>query len=228
MAAKSIVKALEPFTTCDVSDALLKLKYPHGGFLAGLTMWSPKRQEGPTKIIGPAYTVKYVRKNYENEPKASGHYIDSIPAGSVVYISGPPRMINAVYGGLMSTRAQASGAVGTIVDGRVRDLQEHRDLSYPVFARDIGTASPYEVARVSEINAPVFLQSEDQDAVINPGDYLIGDLNGVVLLPQGLAEKALELMQSQVEADDKIAQDIKAGKTFTESSKVHRAGVKQP
>ncbi|KAL9087864.1 MAG: hypothetical protein Q9165_006426 [Trypethelium subeluteriae] len=75
MATKTIVKALESFTTCDVSDALLKLKIPHGGFLAGLTMWSPKRQEGPAKIIGPAYTVKYVRKNQENEPKPSGHYV---------------------------------------------------------------------------------------------------------------------------------------------------------
>ena len=60
---------------CDVADALIKLKVPHGGFLAGLTMWSPTRQEGPTKIIGPAYTVKYVRKHYENEPKPSGHYV---------------------------------------------------------------------------------------------------------------------------------------------------------
>ncbi|KAF2236535.1 RraA-like protein [Viridothelium virens] len=228
MASKTAVKALESFTTCDVSDALLKLKIPHGGFLAGLTMWSPKRQEGPAKIIGPAYTVKYVRKNYDNEPKPPGHYIDTIPAGSVVFISCPPRMINAAYGGLMSTRAQYSGAVGTIVDGRVRDLQEHRDLNFPVFARDIGTASPYEQARVSEVNSPVRLQSEDQEAVINPGDYLIGDLNGVVCLPQGLAEKALELMKSQVEADEKIGADIKKGRTFTEASKEHRAGVKQP
>lgn len=58
--------------------------------------------------------------------------IDSIPKGAVVFISCPLGTPNAVYGGLMSTRAQASGAVGTVVDGRVRDLQEHRDLGYPV------------------------------------------------------------------------------------------------
>lgn len=100
-------------------------------------MWSPHRQEGPTKVIGPAYTVKYVRKNYENEPKPQGHYIDSIPSGAVVFISAPPRMINACYGGLMSTRAKYSGAVGTIIDGRLRDLQEHRDLEYPVRSTSI-------------------------------------------------------------------------------------------
>lgn len=51
----------------------------------------------------------------------------------------------------MSNRAQYLGAVGTIVDGRIRDLQEHRDLDYPVFAREIGTTSPAEVVRVSEV-----------------------------------------------------------------------------
>lgn len=64
------------WSSCDVADALLKLKVPHGGFLADLTMWSPQRQDGPTKIVGPAYTVKYVRKNYENEPRPAGHYVD--------------------------------------------------------------------------------------------------------------------------------------------------------
>ena len=58
--------------------------------------------------------------------------IDGIPAGSVVFISAPPRMVNACYGGLMSTRANYLGAVGTVIDGRLRDLQEHRDLDYPV------------------------------------------------------------------------------------------------
>ncbi|TKX23780.1 hypothetical protein C1H76_3979 [Elsinoe australis] len=215
-------------STCDAADALQKLKVPHGGFLSGLTMWSPERQAGPTKIVGPAYTVKYVRKNYENEPKPSGHYIDSIPSGSVVFVSAPPRIINAVYGGLMATRAQFSGAVGSIVDGRIRDLQEHRDLNYPVFARDVGTSAPAEVVRVSEIDVPVRLQSDEQDATINPGDILIADLNGVVCIPKEHAEKIVELMESQAAADEKISADIKAGKTFTEASKLHRSGVKQP
>ena len=57
--------------------------------------------------------------------------IDSIPEGAVVFISSPSRTINAVYGGLMSNRAKVSGAVGSVVDGRIRDLQEHRDLDYP-------------------------------------------------------------------------------------------------
>ncbi|KAJ5722523.1 ribonuclease E inhibitor RraA/Dimethylmenaquinone methyltransferase [Penicillium malachiteum] len=54
-----IVEELRKYTTCDVSDALIKInstRVQHGGFLPGLTMWSPQRQEGETKIVGPAYT----------------------------------------------------------------------------------------------------------------------------------------------------------------------------
>jgi len=223
-----IVQTLEPFSTCDVSDALLKLKYPHGGFLPGLTLWSPKRQEGTTKIIGPAYTVKYVRKNYENEHKLEGHYIDNIPPGAVVFISAPAKTVNAVYGGLMSTRAQYSGAVGSVVDGRIRDLQEHRGLDYPVFARDVGTPAPYEVVRVSETNCPVRFQDENLDVTINAGDYIIGDLNGIVCLPKALAEKAISLIPSQVDADEKIAVAISQGRKFEDASQEYRAGIKKP
>ncbi|KAL9131014.1 MAG: hypothetical protein Q9217_000956 [Psora testacea] len=209
MSTDAIIKALQAFSTCDVSDALLKLKHSRGGFLSGIALWSPHRQEGDTKIVGPAYTI------------------DSIPPSSILFISAPP-VSNALYGGLMSNRAKYSGAAGTVVDGRIRDLQEHRLLNYPVFARNVGVTAPGEVLEVSEINTPVQFQSEGQDMVINPGDYLIGDLNGVVCLPKELAVKVLALMPSQVEADEKVAQDIQQGRTFAEAAKDHRSKVKKP
>ncbi|KAL7621260.1 hypothetical protein AAE478_008577 [Parahypoxylon ruwenzoriense] len=220
----AIVRALQKYTTCDVSDALCKLKYRNGGFLSGLTMWSPQRQDGPTKIVGPAYTVKYVPLD-DPSPKHPTHYpekIDSVPRGSVVFVSCPPKTPNAVYGGLMSTRALASGAVGSIIDGRFRDLQEQRELGYPIFARDVGTAPPAELLKVAAVNVAVKLQTDEQDMEIRPGDYLIADLNGVVVLPSELAEQALPLMQKQVEADDKMAAGIKKGMSFTEASQKFR------
>ncbi|KAI1424615.1 RraA-like protein [Xylaria sp. FL1777] len=217
-----IVRALQNYTTCDVSDALCKLKYRNGGFLSGLTMWSPLRQDGDTKIVGPAYTVKYVALD-DPAPKHPTHYIDHVPAGAVVFVSCPPKTPNAVYGGLMSTRAQALGAVGTIVDGRFRDVQEQRDLAYPIFARDVGTAPPAELLKVAAVNVPVKLQTGEQDMEIRPGDYLIADINGVVVLPAELAEEALPLMQKQVEADEKMAIEIKKGMSFVEASKRFRS-----
>ncbi|KAI0532496.1 RraA-like protein [Xylaria digitata] len=210
-----------PHTRCDVSDALCKLKYKNGGFLSGLTMWSPLRQDGNTKIVGPAYTVKYVPLD-DPAPKNPYHYIDHVPEGAVVFVSCPPKIPNAVYGGLMSTRAQSLGAVGSVIDGRFRDVQEQRDLSYPIFARDVGTAPPAELLKVAAVNVPVKLQTDEQDMEIRPGDYLIADINGVVVLPVELAEKALPLMQKQVEADEKMAVKIKKGMSFVEASKKFR------
>lgn len=73
------------------------------------------------------------------------------------------------------------------------------------------------------MNVPVKLQTEEQDITIHPGDYLIGDLNGVVVLPKQLAEQALPLMAKQVAADSKMAVEIEKGMSFTEASKKFRS-----
>ncbi|KAK8061358.1 hypothetical protein PG994_007724 [Apiospora phragmitis] len=229
MSQQDIIKALQEYTSCDVSDALCKLKYRNGGFLPGLTMWSPQRQDGPTKIVGPAYTVKYVPLD-DPAPKHPTHYIDSVPAGAVVFVSAPAGTPNAVYGGLMSTRARALGAVGSVIDGRFRDVQEQRALDYPVFARDVGTAPPAPLLKVAGVNVPVRLQQQQQGEeeggmllTVRPGDYLIGDANGVVVLPAEEAERALPLMKKQVEADEKLAEAIQGGMGFSEASKKFRS-----
>jgi regulator of RNase E activity RraA len=122
----------------------------------------------------------------------------------------------------MSRRAQASGAVGSIIDGRFRDLQEHRALNYPVFARDLSTAPPYELVKVAGINQPVKLQTSEQDIDVRPGDYLIGDLNGVVVLPRELAHQVLPMMRKQVAANEKVAKAIMNGSKFVDATKKFR------
>ncbi|KAF4994520.1 hypothetical protein FGRMN_5729, partial [Fusarium graminum] len=121
--------------------------------------------------------------------------IDDVPKDHVIFISSPHGVFNAVYGGLMSTRAKYLEAMGTVVDGTFRELQEHRDLKFPV-------------------NVPVKLQDPALDVTINPGDIIFGDLNGVVCVPQNLVAKVVELLPRQVEADEKMARDITQGKTF--------------
>lgn len=75
---------------------------------------------------------------------------------------------------------------------------------------------------------PVRLNSEEQEAIISPGDIIVADENGVVCIPQSLAEKALDLIQSQVDADENVAADINEGRSVADAMKEHRAKVKQP
>lgn len=79
-----------------------------------------------------------------------------------------------------------------------------------------------------QINTPVRFNSEDQDTIIHPGDYLIADLDGVVCLPKDLAEQAIDLIPSQAGADDNMAAAIREGMTFSDASKKYRASVKYP
>lgn len=72
------------------------------------------------------------------------------------------------------------------------------------------------------------LQSEDQEAIVHPGDYLIADLNGVVHLPKHLAQRAIKLLASQVEADGRVIEDLNRGRAFSEAAKEHRASVTMP
>ena len=77
--------------------------------------------------------------------------------------------------------------------------------------------------KVAAVNVVVKLQTDEQDIDINPGDYLIGDMNGVVVLPRDLAAKALPLMKKQVAADSQMAVEIQKGMSFTEASKKFRS-----
>ena len=82
---------------------------------------------------------------------------------------------------------------------------------------------PATLLKVAAVNVPVKLQSEEQpDAEIRPGDYVIADLNGVVVLPAELATEALPLMRRQVDADGQMAVAIKDGMSFSEASKKFR------
>ncbi|KAH7062696.1 ribonuclease E inhibitor RraA/Dimethylmenaquinone methyltransferase [Macrophomina phaseolina] len=220
--AESIIERLHRWSSCDVSDGLSKLGHVHGGFLEGLVMQSPAYRAGKTKIVGQAFTVKFAPKADTAAPKVKGNYIDQIPKGAVVFISQPAPHINACYGGLMSLRARYLGAQGVVIDGSLRDLQEHRDLGFPLFTRGTGTAAGGATCFPSEINVPVKLQSLIQDAVVNPGDYIVADLDGVVCLPKELAEKVLEIIPGIVSADERCAEAIRNGTSVEEAFKTYR------
>lgn len=115
-----------------VGDALVKLNVRYGGYLHGLKMFSPLQQAGDKRIFGPAYTVQMVDANDTSAPKPSQHFVDGVTKDSVVFISQPKNMYSACWGGLMSTRAKYLGAQGVVIDGNFRDLNEHREMGFPV------------------------------------------------------------------------------------------------
>lgn len=79
---------LADFSTCEISDALIKLNIPHGGHIPDIHMMSPLMDTG-IRICSPAYTVRMTLGSDKEAPSLSEHFVDTAPAGSVIVIDAP-------------------------------------------------------------------------------------------------------------------------------------------
>lgn len=114
----------------------------------------------------------------------------------------------------MSTRAQKAGAAGIVIDGRFRDINEHRELGIGLFARGMSVLGSHTFTRSSELNVPVsFTQEglEDEIVEIKPGDIIMGDSDGVVAVPPYLVEACVKLCNSRWNIDEATRQCITDG-----------------
>ncbi|EAU91438.2 hypothetical protein CC1G_01927 [Coprinopsis cinerea okayama7 len=220
---------LSDFSTCEISDALIKLKVPNGGYLPDVNMLA----EG--KICSPAYTVKMVMGSDTSAPKfEGGHFVDGITEGHVVVIDAPSEAKNAVWGGLMSAGALKRGATGVVISGNARDLAEHRSLKFPVYARGHSTLGQSPFTRVSQVGIPVTIEpryplasnqhlSPSFPALrINPGDWVIADEDGVVCVPRDLEDEVINVAAKGRAVDELCMQDILAGRGVAETFKDRR------
>ncbi|OJJ54323.1 hypothetical protein ASPSYDRAFT_498483 [Aspergillus sydowii CBS 593.65] len=207
------LRALRKFASCDIGDALVRLGVPNGGYLPGLKMFSPGVMCTKSRIFGPAYTVRMVRDSDKASPSPPKHFADAIPKDSVVFVSQPKGLVSACWGGLMSTRAKKLGAAGIVIDGRFRDLAEHQDLGIGLFARDISILGSNTFTRSSELNVPVTYTSAEggEAVVIQPGDYIVGDADGVVAVPVDKVEGCVDLCQSRYEIDEQTRECLENG-----------------
>lgn len=154
------------------------------------------------------------------------HQIDSVPPGAVIFIAAPPHLPNGLWSSLVAARGHARGAAGAIIDGRMRELAEHREqlgAAFPVFARDSGMAPPHELVKVVAIDVPVKLASEEQDMTVRPGDYLVADLNGVVVVPKETVDEVVGLARKHRQTNAKMMVEIKKGMSLEDANKKFRS-----
>jgi regulator of RNase E activity RraA len=195
----------------------VRLNVRHGGYLDGLKMFSPHEGIGTSKIFGPAYTVQMVPADDKTSPRPPKHFADAIPPRSVVYVSQPKGYISACWGGLMSTRAKRAGAAGIVIDGRFRDINEHRELGIGLFARGTSILGSNTFTRSSELNVRVSFEQEGlhgELVEINPGDLIMGDADGVVAIPPHLAEECVKLCDSRWNIDEATRQCLLDGENI--------------
>jgi regulator of RNase E activity RraA len=198
---RTLLKVYSP--SCVVADSQQRAGVMHS-FLRPLT--------NDTRFVGPALTVRL-------EP---GNQVDCLEAlavaeaGDVIVVDAAGETETSVWGGLMSGLCQMKGVVGAVVDGGIRDTDETRDLGFHIFSKSIvprSTHTPYS-GRMEPIEINVPIQCGGQ--LVNPGDLILGDEIGVVVIPLASAAEVLKTAQAQAEKEELTRQKIQEGRTVDE------------
>jgi regulator of RNase E activity RraA len=129
--------------------------------------------------------------------------------GDVLVVATCGNITSAVFGELMGNSAVAAGIGGIVVDGAIRDVAALTELRLPVFSRSV-CAGSCDKDGPGEINVPVACGN----TVVMPGDLVIGDDDGVVVVPHDEAEDVLQLVQALKEREAKRILEIREGKIF--------------
>jgi len=165
------------------------------------------------------YMLSYEVREGENPYEVEIALVDDLKPGDVPVLAcnGPTQRI-APWGELLSTAAQARGAVGCITDGLVRDVRQIREMRFPVFHGGIGPLDTKGRATMVRRDVPV----ECAGVIVNSGDILFGDVDGVVVIPQERAAEVLAKAKDKVAGEGRTRDELREGRLLRDVFEKYR------
>lgn len=139
--------------------------------------------------------------------------LDSLQADEV-YVCTGSSFEYALWGELMSTRAMQLGAAGAVVNGFSRDTNGVLRLGFPTFSRGTYGQDQRVRGRVIDYRCPIRFGN---GAVVNPGDILFGDRDGVVVIPQEISQEIVQAALEKVDGENLVAKAIREGMSTVEA-----------
>jgi 4-hydroxy-4-methyl-2-oxoglutarate aldolase len=204
--------------TAVIGDVLDSMGYRRQFLPAGISPLKPKM-----KLVGRAMPVLEADIFSEGVPDSQGplsrkpfgimmEALDSLKEGEV-YIATGGSLRYALFGGLMSTRAQHLKAAGAVLDGYIRDADEIENLGFTVFSRGLYAQDQGVRGKVIDYRCPI----EIDGVRINPGDLVFGDREGILIIPREVEEEALDKARKKASTENKVAEAIKGGMSACEA-----------
>jgi 4-hydroxy-4-methyl-2-oxoglutarate aldolase len=207
MSNKDIVERLKRLDTPAVSDALDRLELP--GRVTHL-----RRLTTEQRIAGQVLTVKLGTGAALSGPARHlcTSAVEAAKPGDVLVIEQRSGVEAAGWGGILSNGAKVKGIAGVICDGPVRDVDESRDLDFPVFAeRPIPTTARGRIVEEA-FNEPV----QVGDATVSPGDYVLADGSGICFLLRDRAAEILEVAEMVAKREALMTKAVLAGEPISQ------------
>jgi regulator of RNase E activity RraA len=210
-----LIEAFQGINTSTISNALDKKGL--SGVMFGLKPVAPGM-----RVLGCAVTIFETsgeRGSAAPEDMNLAAIVEAIQPGDVAVISNDGNRVSS-GGGVFGFALKARGAAGAVVDGGVRDIEQIKEYGLPVFARHVVPLTGKGRIRVHAINQPVTVDG----ILVKPGDLIVADANGVVCVPQDLADEVRALAEKQDSADNQTIEYMRQGLSFREAQA--RSGVK--
>ncbi|MDV4343396.1 bifunctional hexulose-6-phosphate synthase/ribonuclease regulator [Methanoculleus sp. YWC-01] len=166
---------------------------------------------GRVKAVGPAVTVRTVAGDWAKPVEA----IDVAGPGDVLVISNDGKTDVAPWGELATHSAKNRGVAGVVIDGAVRDVDDIREMKFPLFATAT-VPNAGDPKGLGEINTEIVCCGQE----VRPGDWIVADESGVVVVPR---ERAYEIARRAMEVrknEERIREEIRRGRTLSEVSEL--------
>ncbi len=166
--------------------------------------------EPTMKVAGPVYTVRGRARHYDDgtDPRYKQmDMLDAIIPGSVVVIDPGEEAKAAHWGELMSNTARAKGAVGAVIAGGLRDTPQILQIGFPVFRRFHSPLTAVYRFDITDFDVPLRIGGVG----IAPGDFILGDVDGILVLPAAVVDQVLEQAESIREREDIVRDALQDG-----------------
>jgi regulator of RNase E activity RraA len=201
MGREAIIERLAKLDTCAVSDALDSLNLK-GATYGVRPMWPCP------KIAGRAVTMKIKPAGLEKPKHHLGTMpIDAAQTGDIIVADNGGRTDTSCWGGLLALAAKTKGISGVVIDGACRDIDESRDLEFPVYARG---AVPM-TARGRIMQESYNQEIEFAGVQVHPGDLVMADGSGVVIIPRSKEEEVVRAAEAVAATEARMAEGIRQG-----------------
>jgi 3-hexulose-6-phosphate synthase/6-phospho-3-hexuloisomerase len=163
------------------------------------------------KLVGKAVVVQTFEGDWAKPVEAT----DVAKEGDVIVVYAGSKQV-AIWGELASWSCKQRGIAGIVIDGAVRDVAEIRRLQFPVFAKYV-VPNAGEPKGFGELNAAITCGGQE----VEPGDWIIGDDNGVVVVPKARAYEIARRAKEVWKSEERLREEIKSGKTLSQVLDLH-------
>ena len=210
MSGEAIIQGLRELPTATISDALDRLGMV--GQCLGIAPLDPR-----FRLVGRAFTLRYRPTGLVDRGNV-GDYIDDVPPGEVVVLDNAGRLDCTVWGDILTAVSHRRGIGGTVIHGVCRDVQRALDLGYPIFSRGRYMRTGKDRVEVESMQAPVSLG----EVQVRPGDILVGDADGVLVIPRVREAEVFETAREIEAAEQAIEREAATGTRLDEARRKFR------